>query len=915
MIRILDKYGLSEYRRSLDMEFNQYIREQENKYPRENCLQVDLHCHDHNSDVPDELWGRILRLPETWLKTKNLVKLLEKNGCDVVTVTNHNNARSCWALLDKGHDVLVAAEFTCYFPEYELFVHVLTYGFTPEQETVLNKKRGNIYNFLRYTTEYDIPVILPHPLYFYTRNEHIDLALFEKLAVMFQRFEVLNGQRDLWQNLLTLNWAQSLTPEKIHDYARKHNLNIADFDVNPDKAKILTGGSDDHMGIFAGECGSYLYVPDLKQKLEFSNVSDLALNAIREGSIAPFGHVSENQKLNIALLDYFSQIATKIEDPGLLRILFHRGEVRDKVACFAISNLLLELQKHKNTRKFFNFIHDALQGKKPNKLIKWKVKKDYKFCITHLENIAESKNKSPEIFIDTVNQSVNDLFTRFNKLIIERIKGSSLISEQNRLESFSTEEITRKFEIPSQLNALLFGSNKNNPNMSNINIRQLLDHLTFPMLISIILTGATLASTRLLYQNRQFLDRFADHIGRNHHQKRALYLTDTLRDKNGVSSSLSAKLKVIQKEDHAVDFLICHPDANPEPHLHVVRPLAQFTVPEFGEQELRIPDLMEIARIFYQGGYDRIVCSTEGPMAAVTLFIKIMFNVPGYFFMHTDWLDFIKHTTDLNDHERDRVKRLMRALYLRFDGVFVLNSDHKEWLTGYHMNLDKDRVFLTAHHAAERDLTIQAINKSDLFPGATEDTPVLFVACRISKEKGILDLPEIVTRARRKLPNLKIVIAGTGPAEEELKILLPDALFLGWVDKKRIAEFYAGLDLFVFPSRFDTFGNVVLEAFTYGMPVIAYNCKGPKDIIVHDNCGYLVEDIEQMANQIVEFYSSKPRRELMKRNAVHRTNDYLAKPIMDQFIQDMGLDLPYQIDTQQSEQSKLPHNNKQRSVA
>ena len=924
MIQMLNKFELGGFRQTLDVEFNQYLRQQENRYAREDCLQVDLHCHDHNSDVPDELWGRILRLPETWLKTKSLVKLLEKNGCDVITVTNHNNARSCWSLLEKGYDVLVAAEFTCYFPEYELFVHVLTYGFTPEQEAILNKKRGNIYDFLRYTTEHNLPVILPHPLYFYTRNEHINLDLFEKLAVMFQRFEVLNGQRDLWQSVLTLNWAQGLTPEKIYDYARKHQLTISDFDVDPEKRKILTGGSDDHMGIFAGQCGSYLYVPDLPEKLKTTSASELALEALREGNIAPFGHVSENQKLNIALLDYFSQIATRIEDPGLLRILFHRGEVRDKVACFAISNLLLEMQKHKYTRKFFNFIHDALQGKKPNKLIKWKVNKDYRFCITHLESIADSKRKTPEVFIDTVNYAVTDLFTRFNQLIIERIKKSSLITEENRLESFSTEEITRKFEIPSQLNALLFGSKNNKPNMSNVNIRECLDNLTFPMLISIVLTGATLASTRLLYQNRQFLNRFADHIGRNHHQKRALYLTDTLRDKNGVSSSLSGKLAVIQQEGHAVDFLICHPDAEPEPHLHVVRPLAQFTVPDFGEQEFRIPDLMEIARIFYQGGYDRVVCSTEGPMAAVSLFLKIMFNVPGYFFMHTDWLDFIRHTTDLDSHERDRIKRLMRALYLRYDGVFVLNSDHRDWLTGFHMNLDKDKVFLTAHHAAERDPLVKPVRKADLFPDATDNTPVLFVACRISKEKGVLELPEIIARAQKKLPDLKIVIAGTGPAEEELKSLLPGALFLGWVDKKRIAEFYAGLDLFVFPSRFDTFGNVVLEAFTYGMPVIAYNCKGPKDIIEHEVSGYLVEDIEQMANQIVGFYSSQSKRELMQRNAVHRSSDYLARPIMDQFILDMGLDLPCRDNTKESIEKSVyqnnpvqtgVENNNQRSVA
>ena len=395
MIDFLSNVGISEFRKSLKFEFNEYLNIEAVKYVRDECLKIDLHCHDLNSDVPDELWGRILGLPETWLKTKKLVKCLYKNDCDLITVTNHNNARSCWELLDKGQEVLVAAEFTCYFPEYNLFVHVLTYGFTVEQEVVLNKKRRNIYRFLQYAAEHDIPVILPHPLFFYTRNDKIDVTLFEKLAVIFQRYEVLNGQRDQWQSVLTLNWVKSLTEEKINTYAKKYNLNPADYAVIPEKPKILTGGSDDHMGIFAGECGSYLYVPDLKIKLQHTGRAELALNAIRQGNISPYGYVAENQKLNIALLDYFSQVATKIKDPGLLRIMFHRGEVSDKIACFTISNLLLEMQKHKHTRKFFDFVHAALQGKKPNKLIKWKVKKDYRFCISYLEKIADSRKKHP----------------------------------------------------------------------------------------------------------------------------------------------------------------------------------------------------------------------------------------------------------------------------------------------------------------------------------------------------------------------------------------------------------------------------------------------------------------------------------------------------------------------------------------
>jgi glycosyltransferase involved in cell wall biosynthesis len=895
-----DKRQEQSFRPSLNVEFDIFLQQQSQRFAPENCLKIDFHCHDHNSDVPDELWGRILRLPETWLKTKKLVKLLKDNGSQVITITNHNNARSCWDLKAKGFDVLVAAEFTCFFPEYDLFIHVLTYGFSPEQEVILNTKRQNVYEFLRYAAAQDLPVIMPHPLYFYTRNGKIDLSLFEKLAVMFVRFEVLNGQRDLWQSVLTLNWVQNLSPEKILSYARKHNLNPADFAVDPYTPKVLTGGSDDHTGIFAGQCGSYLYIDNLAERLKTTPASELALEAMKKGDVAPFGQVGENQKLNIALLDYFSQVATKIKDPGLFRIMLHRGSTWDKMGCFVISNLLLEMQKHKKTMKFFSFVHESLQGKKPNKLLKWQVSKDYRFCITQLEKIADSRKEGLETFTDTTNLAIRDLFTHLNRLIAQRVESAIKDSKGIHLDSFSTEEITRKFEIPSQLTALFLGEGKCQDNMSNIRVEKLLDKLSFPILISLILAGSTLASTRVLYQNRQLLNQFAQHLGKNQHSNRALYLTDTLLDKNGVSSSLSGKLKEIQRADLPVDFLICHADAKPDSHLHVVRPITEFEVHRYGEQKIRIPDLMEIANIFYEGGYDRIICSTEGPMAAVSLFIQQMFNVPSYFFMHTDWVDFIKHTTDLNQYERDRVRRLMRALYNRYDGVFVLNSEHKDWLTGHEMQLKEDKVFLTSHHTQPRDVGLHKISKASIIPGANDNTPVLFIACRLSKEKGILDLPEIVERAKKRIPKLRIVVAGSGPAQEQLKQILPEAIFLGWQSKKQLAALYLGLDLFVFPSRFDTFGNVILEAFVHGMPTVAFNCKGPKDIIQHNKNGYLVDDIAGMSSKIIEYFLHPDIQHNMQQKALQRASEYQAEPIMQQFLQDMGLELPIMYNNQRT---------------
>jgi glycosyltransferase involved in cell wall biosynthesis len=105
-------------------------------------------------------------------------------------------------------------------------------------------------------------------------------------------------------------------------------------------------------------------------------------------------------------------------------------------------------------------------------------------------------------------------------------------------------------------------------------------------------------------------------------------------------------------------------------------------------------------------------------------------------------------------------------------------------------------------------------------------------------------------------------------------------------------QLYAGLDLFVFPSQFDTFGNVLLEANSQGMPALAYNCKGPKDIVQHGRNGYLVDSIEQMAEQIVRHFEQRDHHAAMRREAQARVADYQAEPIMRRFLGDLGLPFP-----------------------
>ncbi|HPE58354.1 MAG TPA: glycosyltransferase [Bacteroidales bacterium] len=166
---------------------------------------------------------------------------------------------------------------------------------------------------------------------------------------------------------------------------------------------------------------------------------------------------------------------------------------------------------------------------------------------------------------------------------------------------------------------------------------------------------------------------------------------------------------------------------------------------------------------------------------------------------------------------------------------------------------------------------------------------VLLYAGRISKEKGVMELPVIYHEAKRQIKNLKLVVAGTGPAEAELKKAIPDAVYLGWVNHDELPNIYSSADLLILPSRFDTFSVVVLESLSCGLPVIAYKTKGPKDIIEHNKNGYVVDTSNEMTTTIVSYFSKAGLQKTFSASAVKRSRFYSIDKIMDAFLNSSGL--------------------------
>lgn len=880
------------FQNKLAEELNSFLFDQEMKYPADEVLKIDLHCHDYNSNVPDELMGRILKVPETWLPTNDLLSTLKRNNTDAITITNHNNARSCFELKDRGLDVLVGAEFSCTVPDFNIGIHVLTYGFDKKQGNVLNKLRRNLYQFLQYTRKNDLPTIWAHPLYHYSAKGIPSFDFFSKMALIFERFEVINGQRDTWQNLLVKSWLDQLTPDQINKDAKRFDIDLKLYCKDIYK-KSFSGGSDSHMGIFAGQTGTYLHVPNLQERLKTEKPSELALDALRRGDMAIYGSHTNSEKLTIAFLDYVFQIAMYKEDPGLMRILLHKGSSRDKMLALFITNAFSELRRHKVTMRFVELFHNSFKGIAPTKARRLMLPKIYKPVFDEALKIAGAHNLSGEEMVEQFSTAINSINDKLNIILFNRLekKMNTILSDESFKEIKLT-DIIERLEIPSEFRTLMQSEGKKRrwgfgKKMTTPNIADFVDGLPFPFLASTLILGAQFTSSRVLYNTRPLLKTFSDKIGKLQHPKRMLWLTDTFDDKNGVSMVLQEMLKEIKRLNLPIDILVCSNTIQLDDHLKVVKPLAEITLPFYEDQAVRFPNFNEIHHLFLENGYDRIMSSTEGIMGLVSVYLKNAYSVPASFYVHTDWVMFSRKVLKLDRPNQDRVRRLLRAFYGEFDTLFVLNSDHQKWLTSKKMGFDTKKVFLTAHWVDEQFYP-RNVSKKEVFDLDNDDKVLLF-AGRLSPEKGVMDIVEIYPFLQKTVPNLKVVFAGTGPLEEKLKELMPDAVYLGWVENAKLPQIYSAADLTILPSKFDTFSLVVLESLSCGTPVVAYKSKGPKDIIEHTVSGFLAKGSKEMSSLIMDYFFDDSVHENFRREAVKRAKGYNKQLILDQLLENLEL--------------------------
>jgi glycosyltransferase involved in cell wall biosynthesis len=159
--------------------------------------------------------------------------------------------------------------------------------------------------------------------------------------------------------------------------------------------------------------------------------------------------------------------------------------------------------------------------------------------------------------------------------------------------------------------------------------------------------------------------------------------------------------------------------------------------------------------------------------------------------------------------------------------------------------------------------------------GIAEDRPVLVVVSRVAHEKNIDFLIEVVDRVRRDFPGVLLVIAGEGPAQTHLQQLVArhaltaHVMFVGYLDRRGpLQDCYRAGDLFLFASRSETQGLVLLEALALGVPVVALAELGTREIVLPQRGAVAApDDIEGFASITSDLLRDRARRERMASDA------------------------------------------------
>lgn len=172
-------------------------------------------------------------------------------------------------------------------------------------------------------------------------------------------------------------------------------------------------------------------------------------------------------------------------------------------------------------------------------------------------------------------------------------------------------------------------------------------------------------------------------------------------------------------------------------------------------------------------------------------------------------------------------------------------------------------------------------------------SPNLVSVGRLSKEKGFVDLIDVFALVHMMYPEWKLNLIGDGEEKDKIiskihKYGLEDSVIMhGFLDKDKVGKILSESSIYLMTSFTESFGIVLLEAFSYGVPCVAFDsAEGANEIISNNWDGYLIKDrdIDEMAKRVCHLIGNYSRRFIMGQNAIKKANKYSLEEVREKWI-------------------------------